>query len=126
MGMGGERLDRGAISASGPLAGDALRLRSMLAEGALVWLRCCSAFGTAAGQSFARALADTLGARAAGHTFIIGAWQSGTSSCKPGERPSWSEREGVEARPGGDVALTSHPKAPRTITCLHFGLPDDL
>lgn len=124
MGINGERLDESACSpASSPLAGELDALRDSFAPGALVWLRCCSAFGASAGQRFARALADRLGARAAGHTYIIGAWQSGTHSLAPGGRPSWSDREGIEARPSGPIAQVSTPFAPSTVTCLHLGLP---
>jgi hypothetical protein len=124
MGMGGERLDEGALtSKSSPLAGEIDALRASFGEGALLWLRCCSAFGTSAGQRFAQALTDRLGVRAAAHTYIIGAWQSGTHSLAPGDRPSWSDREGVEVRSGGPVAQVSTPFAPSTVTCLHFSLP---
>jgi hypothetical protein len=123
MGIHGERLDEVACSPASSLAGELDALRDSFTPGALVWLRCCSAFGASAGQRFARALADRLGARAAGHTYIIGAWQSGTHSLAPGGRPSWSDREGIEARPTGPVAQVSTPFAPSTLTCLHLGLP---
>src|SRR5437762_849941 len=62
---------------------------------ALVWLRTCEAFGADDGQAFAARLADTLGARVAGHTFIIGAVQSGLRTLAPGSRPTWSSAEGI-------------------------------
>lgn len=123
MGMGKERLDAPALRPSGKLASEMDALRASLAEGALVWLRCCSAFGNAEGRDFAPALADRLGARVAGHTFIIGAWQSGTHSLGPGERPAWSVEEGVERGARGAKAQVSSPFAPHTVTCLHLGLP---
>jgi hypothetical protein len=133
MDLGGERLD--VETANGALSGSIDRLRLALSPvGAprsnsqrdpLVWLRCCSAFGTRLGHSFARELASRLGARVAGHTHIIGVWQSGTHSVAPGEAPAWDADEGVERDASGAPtgAAVSSAHAPRTIHCLRPGLP---
>ena len=122
MGMGTTRLDVGTVAPGGALAARIEALSHVLAPGALVWLRCCSAFGNERGRVFAERLADRVGARVAGHTYVIGVWQSGTHSLAPGEHPRWPSGEGIE--PGATPrALISTPSAPRTLTCLRPGLP---
>jgi hypothetical protein len=96
-------------------------VRDALAPGALVWLRTCEAFGTRAGHDFARRLADTLGARVAGHTYVIGFYQSGLHALAPGMQPDWSADEGVV--PGEASARRSGRREPRTITCMHGRIP---
>lgn len=100
-------------------------LRERLAPGALVWLRTCETFGARRGQAFAMRLADTLGARVAGHTHVIGFHQSGLHGLLPGARPAWRADEGLaEGTPEAPVrARRSHPWAPCTITCLDGAVP---
>ena len=123
MAMGSERLD--AQTSRGALGTEVDALARVLAPGALVWLRCCSAFGTRAGQDFAVSLADTLGARVAGHSYIIGIWQSGTHSVAPGSAAEWDPLEGVERDAHGKTlgAAVSSARAPRTLHCFRPGLP---
>ena len=69
-------------------------------------------------------LADRVGCRVAGHTHVIGFFQSGTHVLRPGETPSWSPTEGVRFDGSEAVgALGSSPFAPSTITCLHCDPP---
>jgi len=102
-------------------------VRERLDPGALVWLRTCEAFGAAAGHDFAQRLADGLGVRVAGHTFIIGAIQSGLHGLRPGSRPDWPADEGLaEGTP--EEPLCAHGSSaarPRTITCFDGVVPDD-
>ncbi len=98
----------------------------LVGEQALVWFRSCETVGAHAGHDFAQALADFLGCQVAGHTFIIGPWQSGLHRLRPGERPTWSVHEGLA--PGNDPAkpkkaLWSGPLQPNTITCLQGEVP---
>src|SRR5262249_37394608 len=94
---------------------------------ALVWFRCCSAFGYDAGCAFAADAADRLCARTAGHTHIIGFFQSGTHSVRPGAKSSWDPAEGVRWEGGRAAgALGSSAFAPNTITCLRPSLPAGL
>ncbi|HEY4117044.1 MAG TPA: DUF4347 domain-containing protein [Byssovorax sp.] len=125
MRLGDTRLDVAALGRASAIAGELDALRDALTKDALVWLRCCSAFGAPAGQAFAAALADRLGARVAGHTHVIGFWQSGAHSIAPGERASWSATEGVALGAAGEVvgAKDSSPFAPRTVTALRTKLP---
>ena len=93
---------------------------------ALLWFRTCETLGARPGQDFAAALADATGARIAGHTFVIGFYQSGLHCLRPGVAPHWSDSEGL-ARGSAtqpELALTSAPNAPNTITCLSGKIPD--
>jgi hypothetical protein len=124
MGMGGTRLDAESIAAGGSLAAAIDPFARALAPDALVWLRCCSAFGHH-GRDFAPRFADRIGARVAGHTHIIGVWQSGTHSLAPGDRATWDPDEGVDFVDGtARAARDSSASAPRTIGCLRLGLPE--
>jgi hypothetical protein len=100
-------------------------LRERLAPDALVWFRTCETFGARRGQEFAARLADFLGARVAGHTYIIGFHQSGLHGLAPGRRPDWAADEGL-AEGTADApkrAQWSTPFRPRTITCFHNRVP---
>lgn len=100
--------------------------RERLIPDALLWFRTCETLGARPGQDFAAALADATGARVAGHTFVIGFYQSGLHCLRPGEAPHWPETEGLArgsvTQP--ELALTSAPHAPNTITCLDGRVPD--
>jgi hypothetical protein len=123
MQLGESSLDRRALRREHALAARLDAFRAALAPDALLWLRCCSAFGHD-GRLFARELADRLGARVAGHSFVIGFFQSGTHALSPGAEPDWDPAEGVRFegdKPAG--ALGSGPFAPSTITCLTSDLP---
>jgi hypothetical protein len=124
MQIGATSLRSDALRTSDSLASSVDALRDALAgPDALVWLRCCSAFGHH-GREFARRLADRLGCRVAGHTHIIGFFQSGTHSLAPGALPAWDLAEGVRFDAGKAIgALGSSPRAPNTITCLARDLP---
>jgi hypothetical protein len=95
-------------------------IRGHLTADALIWFRTCGTFGGAAGHVFARSWATNMGCRVAGHTHLIGPFQSGLRSLRPGDSPRWSEYEGVEQ---GSRMTSSSPWAPNTITCLHGSVP---
>jgi hypothetical protein len=122
--IGGEALDTSALQPRHPHHDRLARVRDrLLPDGeALWWFRTCETFGTESGQAFARAWTGFHGCRAAGHTYVIGAWQSGLHSLRPGEAPGWSPTEGLAA--GAPYALTSRPGAPNTITFLHGRVPE--
>jgi hypothetical protein len=122
-----EPLDLAALAPGHPHHAALARIRDRLLPGAdgLWWFRTCETFGTATGQAFAAGWTRFFGCRAAGHTHVIGFWQSGLHSLLPGAAPSWSPGEGLppgQAPPG--AALASGPRAPNTITCLHGRVPD--
>lgn len=101
---------------------EAVRER-MAGPEALWWFRTCETFGAYRGHEFARGWTDFFGTRAAGHTYIIGPWQSGLHQLRPGEKPDWSVLEGLrEGTPAAPVkALWSKPGEPNTIFCLQNG-----
>lgn len=120
-------LDVRALCRDHPLRPGLAALRRRLVPGpdALLWFRTCETLGARPGHAFARELADFLGCRVAGHTYIIGHVQSGLHSLAPGCEPDWPEDEGLAA--GTAVApqraLWSSLSAPNTITCLHGTVP---
>jgi hypothetical protein len=122
-----ECLDRSALSPTHTLRPRLDALRQRLAPGALIWFRTCETLGAQSGQDFASALADFSGATVAGHTFVIGFFQSGLHSLAPGATPHWSNGEGlaegsaenpIKARPSG-------PHQPNTITCFTGKIPPE-
>lgn len=100
-------------------------VRERLAPDALVWFRTCETFGAHAGHDFAQRLADTLGTRVAGHTYIIAYQQSGLHGLAPGMRPDWSPEEGLVEGSAHDPkrALWSKRSAPNTVTALTGTIP---
>jgi len=93
--------------------------------GAQWWFRTCETFGADAGHDFARAWTSYFDCRAAGHTYVIGPWQSGLHTLEPGARPHWSADEalieGSAAEP--QRAAWSSRREPNTISCLHGSIP---
>jgi hypothetical protein len=125
--IGRERLDVSALEADHPLHGSILTLRDRLSgPEALWWFRTCETFGAAAGHHFARSWTRFFDCRAAGHTCIIGPFQSGLYSLDVGQEPYWPVDEGIiEGTPESPRrAYWSRPERPRTITCLHGAIPD--
>ena len=103
------------------------RFRERLAPNPLIWFRTCETLGAQPGHDFASALADVTGARVAGHTFVIGFFQSGLHCLRPGRAPHWSNSEGI-ARGSPEAPQAAHdssPWAPNTITCLTGEIPPD-
>lgn len=123
-----ESFDRSALAPRHRFRPKLEAIRARLAPGALVWFRSCETFGAHAGQDFARALGDFLGARVAGHTFVIGFWQSGLHSLSPGALPDWNPSEGLLAGTPEcpERAHVSGSEWPNTITCWTGRLPDGL
>jgi hypothetical protein len=122
--LGGESLDAGALVQGHPHHDRLRAVAARLLPDGLFWFRTCETFGTAAGLEFARAWTRFFGCRTAGHTHVIGLWQSGLHSLAPGAEPDWSASEGLP--PGGSeprVALGSGPGAPHTITCFQGTVP---
>ena len=113
------------LDASAIASGRLHAVRANLAADALVWFRTCETLGATAGIDFAERLADHLGARVAGHTYMIGFHQSGLHGIAPGTRADWSPAEGL-AEGTADAPIRarwSHRRAPRTITCLAGAVP---
>jgi hypothetical protein len=122
-----ECLDRSALSLTHALRPRLDALRARLQPEALIWLRTCETLGAEAGHDFASALADFSGATVAGHTFVIGFFQSGLHSLLPGAKPHWSNSEGLaEGSAKNPIrARLSGPNEPHTITCLTGKIPKE-
>lgn len=106
--------------------GHALRqIASRLTPDALIWFRTCSTFAGENGHRFAKAWAGGMKCRVAAHTHVIGPFQSGLHSIRPGEHPSWNASEGLKtsAPATGKHLKWSSPWAPNTVTCLHSSFP---
>lgn len=101
------------------------RMRAPAGELPLWWFRTCETFGADDGHAFARAWTEFFRCRAAGHTYIIGPYQSGLHTLTPGQRPHWSPTEAlIEGTAAEPVrALWSTRREPNTITCLHSKIP---
>ena len=121
-------LDETVLSPHHPLHRLLRAVRSRLGPASLWWFRSCQTFGARKGHSFASSFASFLGCRVAGHTFVIGPWQSGLHSIEPGEKPYWPLEEGLPLdgspeRPA--KGRWSSPFRPHTITCLAGRIPDE-
>lgn len=101
------------------------RLADRLKPESLIWFRTCSTFAGERGHVFAQTWADTLGCQIAGHTHIIGPWQSGLHTVAPGQQPSWNAMEGIEEGTADRPTKLkwSSPLAPHTVFCLESRVP---
>lgn len=121
-----DRLTVDALAKSSPHA-DNLRAiaKRMRSPSSLLWFRTCELFGADAGHDFARRFSDFMGCRVAGHTRVIGFWQSGLHSLSPGQIPTWSTDEGlVDGTPSHPISATdSSPFMDHTIHCLQGAIP---
>jgi hypothetical protein len=95
-------------------------LRRVLTAGSLVWFRMCSVFFGEKGRQFAEQTSRILGCRVAGHTHIIGPFQSGLYSVSPGKGTDWDLR--YDATPWRKVV--SGWWEPRTILCTRMSVPE--
>lgn len=120
-----ESLDRRWLSAGHEHHAAYRTLRERLTPDALLWFRTCETLGARPGQDFASALSDATGARVAGHTYVIGFFQSGLHCLQSGMKPTWSDTEGLAAGSAAEPqkAFDSTPDAPNTITCLTGEIP---
>jgi hypothetical protein len=121
-----ESLDRDVLRPSHAHHAAFNAFRERLTPDALLWFRTCETLGARPGRDFAAALSDATGARVAGHTFVIGFYQSGLHCLRPGATPHWSDSEGLARGSANqpELALPSAPNAPNTITCLTGRIPD--
>lgn len=121
-----DHFDARSLLRGGALRPDLDDLRTaLLPDGtSTLWFRTCETLGGRVGQDFAVRLAEHLRCRVAGHTHVIGFWQSGLHSLRPGEHPSWSIDEGLrEGTSEAEIALDSSPFRTNTIHCLQGVIP---
>lgn len=120
-----DRLDESALDSGHTLYPLLTQVRERLNSKSLFWFRTCETYGAHRGHSFAKEWTNFLGCRTAGHTHIIGPWQSGLQVLEPGESPTWSPWDGLKqgSPDKPERAAWSGPTVPNTITCLHTRLP---
>ena len=118
-------LDISALSPSHPLHPVLRRIRERMNPHAQWWFRTCDTFGANIGHAFATEWSGWFQRPVAGHTHIIGVWQSGLHRIEPGATPHWHAeeglREGSPARP--TLSTWSTYGAPNTIHCLQSRVP---
>jgi hypothetical protein len=119
--IGDDRLSVRSFDPHRPLAPLLARLKSLLLPSgeSLVWFRTCESFGALAGHAFAECVAAELATRAAGHTYVIGAVQSGLHGLRLGARPHWSREEGLAEGPP-EAPRRAHPSSSRAPNTIHF------
>ncbi len=105
----------------------AIERRMLPDAGSLVWFRTCETLGAQRGHDFAMQLSERLGARVAGHTYVIAALQSGLHGLRPGARPSWSLTEGLSrgTADAPEEAYWSSAAAPNTVHFMHNEVPPE-
>lgn len=69
-------------------------LKPQMATDSIVWFRVCSSIQGDRGYAFAIELSNALNCTVAGHTRIIGVFQGGLHTLKPGAIASWPLTEG--------------------------------
>lgn len=121
-----ELLDARALQPDHALNPLLLAVRDRLHADSLWWFRSCETFGANVGHAFVRAFTDFFGCAAAGHTYIIGYYQSGLHLLRPGATPHWPADEGLaQGTPEApEQALWSKRSLPHTISCLQGRIPD--
>ncbi len=125
--VGGDVLDAAALHPDHALNPMLCRIRDNLSgPEALWWWRTCETYGALSGQRFAEQWSSFLGCRSAGHTHIIGVWQSGLRGIRPNQKAWWGPEEGLAsgtpARP--TQARLSSMRAPDTISFLSGTIPE--
>lgn len=95
-------------------------LQTKLDPRSIVWFRTCSTFQGDVGWAYSKGLADGLGCVVAGHTRIIGLWQSGLHTRRLGQPPSWPMNEGESTFPLAHLL----PMGNNCIFCLVTRIPD--
>jgi hypothetical protein len=125
--VGTEALDASALRQEHPYNALLRQIRANLTgPDALWWWRTCETYGALPGQRFAEQWSGFLGCRSAGHTHIIGLWQSGLRGIRPGQSAWWAADEGLaEGSPERPVrAKESGMSEPDTISFLTGAIPD--
>lgn len=113
-----------SLLASSPHRAQLLKLKERVTPETVIWFRSCNVFAGQEGHLFAIAFCQFMNCVIAGHTFIVGPWQSGLHTIRPGERPNWSKEEGLIKKEDGSVEkVWSKPWSPNTVFCLTGKIP---
>lgn len=117
--IAGSVLSEASLLRESDLAPELAALTKRMHEGSLLWFRTCETFGADPGKRFAENLTNFLGCRAAGHTYVIHALQSGLHGLRAGERATWSGEEGL-AKGTSHAPLLAYNSVPSAPNTLHF------
>ena len=106
------------------------RIRERLSPNgrSLFWFRTCETFLGYRGQQFAAAWAGALQCHVAGHTHMIGVFQSGLCLLGPGQTAYWPPDQGLAAGTPHEPerAMPSTRKTAHTIVCIEHRVPEEL
>lgn len=101
------------------------KLKDRMAKDSVIWFRSCNVFSASEGRFFSIAFCQFMQTKIAGHTYIVGPWQSGLHTIKPGQRPSWDLSEGLKKTEDGKIKkLWSTPWEKNTVFCLNNKIPE--
>ncbi len=105
--------------------GEKLRtLGKQLVPETVFWFRTCGTIAGRDGHEFAERFSSEMNCTVAGHTYLIGLWQSGLHTLQAWDKANWPITEGINKKADGTISLkASHPFAQNTITCLSGNLP---
>jgi hypothetical protein len=117
--LGRDTLSGASLLRSHALASLWPAVQQRLRPSSLWWFRTCDTFAGERGHAFAQQLAEHLQCDVAGHSYVIGPWQSGLHRLRPGALPHWSPHEGS----GIGKGKWSGPREPNTIHCLQGSIP---
>lgn len=98
------------------------RLVTQVPPNAVLWFRTCSTFQGQRGYDISDYLTKLLNCTVAGHTRVIGVFQSGLHTRKPGQAPSWP----LDESDGGPAWMVSLGLqwGTNTIVCLRASVPE--
>lgn len=98
------------------------RLVTKMTPRSVLWFRTCSTFEGQQGYDISKYLTTTLNCVVAGHTRVIGVFQSGLHTRKPGEEPRWPLTEGDVGNP--TLVGMGLQWGNNTIFCLRATIPE--
>lgn len=110
---------------SGPLSDGFAKLKNRLTPDSIIWFRNCAVFCGEPGHKFAEGFSTHMGCVAAAHTYIIGLFQAGLHTIKPGQKAYWPVTEGIEEGPASwpKKIRWSRMWSENSIFCLRSDIP---
>jgi hypothetical protein len=97
------------------------RIQHKVVPATVLWFRTCSTFQGESGHTVSKYLTNLLGCTVAAHTRIIGVFQGGLHTRRPGEEPSWPVTEGEF--PNSKLAQLGLKWGNNTVLCLAARIP---
>lgn len=124
--INGDAINTNVLRSNHPLHLKFQALKKKLTDQSVIWFRSCTVFQGSKGSFFAKRWAQFFNCKIAGHTFVVGPWQSGLHTLVPDQEPYWPLDEGVaEEGKGwnGSASQMSGPFQTNTIFCLRGDIP---